>query len=81
MKIAEILLLGGEILKTLHESGVKISDYKYVGMYEDYLRMRRRGVKTTAIVMELAERYGCSERFVYKLIKRFDMDCTIGSVG
>ena len=80
MKIAEILILGSEIMKTLHKSGVKMHDYKYVELYKDYLQMRGRGEKVTVIALVLAEKYGCSERFVYKLLKRLDKDCTVGAV-
>ena len=80
MKIAEILILGGEIMKTLHESGVKMHDYKYIELYKDYLKMRSRGEKMTVIALMLAEKYECSERFVYKVLRRLDKDCTVGAV-
>lgn len=80
MKVAEILLLCPDLLKILHKSGIKTCDYKYIGMYREYLDMRKDGCKITYIVLELAKRYGCSERFVYKYIKRLEQDCTIGAV-
>ena len=81
MKVAEILMLCSNLMKTLHHSGVKMSDYQYTELYKDYLNMKRNGEKTTFIAVLLAQRYGVSERFVYKLVKRLEKDCPIGSVG
>ena len=57
-----------------------MSDCEYIGMYQEYQRRRMSGKKITAIVMSLAEEYGCSERFVYKVVKKFEQDCTDGAV-
>lgn len=81
MKVVEVLKLGKEMLKTLQESCIKIDDYKYVEMYEEYKRIIDSGGKTSYAVTILSERYGISERKVYYLIRRLSKDCTIGAAG
>jgi len=77
MKVAELLQLSGGILKTLHETGVKMKDYDYLPLYMDYLRMLNLGEKTTYIIATLSERYGMCERKVYQIVRRMKKDCKI----
>lgn len=81
MKVVEVLKLGKEMLKTLQESCIKIDDYKYIEMYEEYKRIIGSGGKTSYAVTILSERYGISERKVYYLINRLSKDCKIGAAG
>ena len=81
MKVVEVLKLGKEMLKTLQESCIKIGDYKYVEMYEEYKSIIDSGGKTSYAVTILSERYGISERKVYYLIRRLSKDCTIVAAG
>ena len=81
MKRFELLKTCAELLKTLHGYGIRIDDYKYVKLYEEYRRMRQDGEKTTYAVALLAERYHISERKVYKLIKHYTSDCKNDAVG
>ena len=41
MELAEIIKLGRDLLKLLSEYDVKLQDWKYVDMYEQYKRMRK----------------------------------------
>lgn len=77
MKVYEILSLAQEILKTLHESGSKSDDYKWMGLYHDYMRMKHEGNKTVYIVAVLSDRYKICERKVYKVLKRMEKDCQV----
>ena len=79
MKKVEILRLSGEMLKRLHDFGIKMTDYEYLPLYDDYVRMRSAGEKTTYIVAVLCERYNLCERKVYKLLKHFQEDCHFGA--
>lgn len=75
MQIIEILRTCGDFLETLHKFGIKIDDYRYLGMYSDYEKMHQKGYKMTYIVAVLAERYDMCERKVYKVIKRMSANC------
>ena len=61
-------------LKTMSEFGLKTTDYKYVGLYADYLKAKEKREKFTFIVMDLANRYGISESSVKRIIRRFERD-------
>ena len=80
MKVYEILSLNSEFLEKLHEFGIKLSDSKHVGMYYEYMLMKRSGEKMAYIVAFLSEKYKICERKVYKIIKMMEKDCQIGAV-
>jgi len=80
MTIYELLKFIGEPLERLTNAGIKAGDYKYIALYEDYLKARKTGEKVGYIVAVLAERYGVSERTVYDVVKRFGKDCKSFSV-
>ena len=75
MTIYEALKLSGCMIEQLERAGAKPSDHKYVGLFEDYQRARKRGEKVSYIVAVLAERYKVSERNVYDIVKRLGSDC------
>lgn len=75
MKVVELLKIGFEILKVLHENGINIEDYLYLPLLADFMDMKDSGDKTTYAVTFLAEKYNICERKVYKIIKRLLKDC------
>ncbi len=81
MKVYEILSLAPEMLKTLHESGIKPDDYKYINLYHEYREIKKHGNKTVYAVAVLSSRYGICERKVYKILRRMETDCQLGAVG
>ena len=50
MKVVELLKIGKELLKMMSENDVKRDDYKFVKMYQEYLAMRKNGVKYRAVI-------------------------------
>lgn len=75
MTIYEVLKLNSGSLNILYEIGVNPEDYRYIEMYEEYVKLRTQGNKTTYIVAELSLKYNISERNIYSIIKRFKSDC------
>lgn len=75
MKVIELVKFSTGMLKQLHEFGIKIDDYKYLELYEEYVRMRESHYKTTYVVAFLSDKYKLCERKVYKVIKHFEDDC------
>lgn len=43
MEIAKFIVIGQELLKLLSENDVRIGDWKYVKLYEEYRNMRNNG--------------------------------------
>lgn len=80
MKVIEILKLNKGLLKVLQNLGVKVDDVRYIDLYNDYKTLLARGEKVSYIVAVLSERYDISERTVYGLLKRLQMDCNLAAV-
>lgn len=80
MTIYEILSFNKELLQRLFNAGVKTSDCLYVDLFNDYIRMRNAGNKTTYIVAVLSDKYTMSERKVYGVIRHLSKDCKNGAV-
>lgn len=80
MKVHEILSLVPELLKVLHDFGIKTEDYIWLSIYRDYAKMKSDGDKTSYIIACLSERYRICERKVYKIIKIMEKDCSIDAV-
>ena len=75
MKVIEIMKLGRNFLDLLQKACIKLEDTRYIEMYEEYVRMLEEGFKKSYIVARLVEVYHVSERQVYCIIKKFEMDC------
>lgn len=75
MKVVELLKIGGELLKLMSENDVKRDDYMFVTMYQEYLTMRKRGVKYRAVIQMLADEYHTSKASIERAIRRLGKDC------
>lgn len=80
MTLFEILNFNKELIDRLVSIGFKLEDLRYIELYSDYERMRKQGDKVTYIVSYLSEKYGVSERNIYKIIKHFGTNCKAGAV-
>lgn len=67
----ELVKISREVLKTLSENDIKISDVKHIELYAEYERMLSMRLKVTYIVEHLSERYGISVAQIYRIISRF----------
>lgn len=74
MKAARILLIGCELLKMMSICDLRIDDYKYLELYSEYVKARNNKVKYSAIIYDLAEKYGISESSVKRIIRRFERE-------
>ena len=77
MKVVELLKIGQILLETLQDYCIKVSDVKFVEMYDEYCKMTEQHMKTSYIAAVLSEKYNISERQFFYLIKRFDKECKI----
>lgn len=80
MTVYEALKMCGGMIEKLEKAGVKPSDHKYIAMFEDYRRARKRGEKISYVVACLAKQYNMSERNVYEVVKRLGNDCKAASL-
>lgn len=72
MKVYELLFFNKELLEKLFNAGVRVSDYKYVEIYNEYVRLKGDGLKVAYIVSYLAEQYNASERKIYNVISKME---------
>lgn len=75
MTVYETLKICGSLIGNLGKAGIKLSDHKYIGLFEDFQSARERGEKVAYIVACLSEQYNVSERSVYEIVKRLGSDC------
>ena len=80
MKVIEILKLGQNMANALQKMCVTLSDFDYIGLYDEYVKMMEDGLKKCYIVAFLSDKYRISERKVYYIVKKFSEDCNIGAV-
>lgn len=70
MKAVKLVQISTEMLKVLSENGIRIDDYKYVEVYNNYLNMRTNKVKHRVAITLLAEENHISERTLERIFKR-----------
>ena len=75
MKVIEILNFNKELLNRIRGIGIRLSDCRYIDLYNEYQTLQMQGEKITYIVAVLSEKYSISERKVYDLVKRFNSNC------
>lgn len=76
MTVYDIVSLNRELLKRLHKNGIKVNDYKWLDLYNDYLQMKAEGYKTSYIVAKLSSKYKVCERQVFKVVKKMSLNCS-----
>lgn len=75
MNIYEAIKINEKFLKLMSKYGIKANDYKYIELYEDYKKMKAGGDKVTYISSVMSNKYGMSERSVFRIISRFGKEC------
>jgi hypothetical protein len=80
MKVFEILNFNKEILNRIQNAGIRLDDFRYIDLYNEYKTMKIQGEKIIYIVTVLSDRYDVSERKVYDLVKRFNSNCKLFAV-
>ncbi len=71
MRIADFIRLHKEMMNLLSNYEIKMDDFKYIEMFEDYDAMVKEGNKISYIVSYLSDKYRLSEASVYRVLKRF----------
>jgi hypothetical protein len=54
-----------------------MDDVRYLPLYDEFLKLKADGAKTSAAVYILAQKHGLSERKIYYIIKGFSKDVRI----
>lgn len=65
---AEIIKFNRDLLQNLKNAGIRLDDYKYCDLFEDYLELAQKERNRKVIFLTLAQRYGISDRQVYNIV-------------
>ena len=75
MEIIELLNFNKELLNKIYNTGIRLDDFLYIDLYNEYIEKKKQGEKVTYIVAIISEKYSVSERKVYNIIRRFKGRC------
>lgn len=71
MIVADFVKISSETLKLLSKYDIKVDDYKFVDLFQEYEQMLAERNKVSYIVTVLSVKYGISETSIYRILKRF----------
>lgn len=72
MGIIELLKLGEKMLELMSKNDIKVTDYKYIPLYDKYLKLRAEHHKYWYAIKILSEEYDISESAVCRIIRKFN---------
>ena len=67
----EIIKLNEQLFRLLNDNGIDTKDLNYLPMVEEFRKMKSKKHKVNYIVDYLSNKYGITERGIYKIVKRF----------
>ena len=70
----DLLRTAESLLTILTDNDVDTKDIKYLGLYKDFMRLKKEGHKVGYVVYYLSQEYECSEATVYRVVKRMARD-------
>ncbi len=72
MTVLDILKLNENLIVTMKEHNIAVSEVDNIKMVSEFNKMRSEGVKCAYIVATLSEYYGIDPRSVYRVAKRLN---------
>lgn len=77
MKVVELVKISTEAMKVMSNNDIKMHDWRWIKMYEEYLDMRRSREKFRWVIAHLADAYGLSESSVARVIRRLEKEVKV----
>lgn len=77
MTTYQLLRANESLLRLIAENKINISDVAYLDIYSQFEKMKKEGHKVGYITVYLADKYGMSERGIYKIINRMKKRLTL----
>lgn len=78
MTTYQLLRANESLLRLISENKINITDVTHLEIYAQYQRMKEEGHKVGYITIHLADKYGMTDRGIYKVIKRLNRRVDIG---
>ena len=72
MEAYKVLFLIRDLAKNMSELGVKMDDYKYIGLCQEYNELTAKGEKREYARAVLSKKYSVSESTVFRIITRMN---------
>lgn len=66
----EILKMNHSLLQLLNKNCISLNDVNNIAVFEEFNEMKQQGLKVRYIAITLAEKYGITDRAVFKIVKR-----------
>lgn len=67
-----MLFLIRDLMKSMSEIGIKMDDYKYIGLCQEYNELVSKGNKREYARAVLSRKYSVSESTVFRIITRMN---------
>lgn len=66
----ELLTMNRSMVEVLLANHININDVQNLQIFEQFMEMKQQGHKVSYITVFLADKYGMTDRGIYKIIKR-----------
>ena len=76
MKKYELLRINKDLLKVMSDNDIKVTDVSFIEVYDDFVE-KRKTLKFSATITELAEKYNKSERTISRMMAKLQEDLII----
>lgn len=73
----ELLLMNRSMVEVLLANHINIQDVHNLQIYEQFEEMKKQGHKVSYITVFLADKYGMTERGIYKIVKRLNRQISV----
>lgn len=74
MNCAELMKINSKMMELMSKFGIRVSDYQFVELYDEYQKMKREGEKYWYTITHLSEKYKVSESSVKRLIRKLSRE-------
>lgn len=72
MEVYKMLFLLRDFMKSMSNLGIKMDDYKYIGLCQEYNELVSKGEKREYARAVLSRKYSVSESTVFRIISRLN---------
>lgn len=69
--------MNASLLHLLNKNGVSVNDVNYIGIFDEFMNMKQQGLKVRYIAITLAEKYGMTDRSIFKIVKRMSQESSL----
>lgn len=74
MKVSQYIKENINVLKTMYQYDIKVSDYLRLGIYDDYVKLKEQNFKQMYIFEILSDRYDVGISTIKSLIKKLSKE-------